>query len=93
MSELVKYNRKPDFLSEETVTTVLTIAEKAGKSITTLYNTILLLKPVSKIQDVISSGKLPVISEFHSRPEELPCAGCPVTLRLFRANSYPLDLQ
>jgi len=60
MSELVRYTRKPETLSEVIVKTVLTIAEIVGKSIMTLYNTISLLKLVPKIQEAISSGKLPV---------------------------------
>jgi hypothetical protein len=60
MSELVKYNRKPDLLSKETVDTVSTISEIVGKSTRTLLSTISLLKLVPKIQDVIHVGKLPV---------------------------------
>jgi ParB family transcriptional regulator, chromosome partitioning protein len=60
MSELVRYNRKPETLPKEIVTTIVTISEISAKSINTLYNTISLLKLVPKIQDVIFSGKLPV---------------------------------
>ncbi|MCX5807973.1 MAG: ParB/RepB/Spo0J family partition protein [Proteobacteria bacterium] len=37
MSELVRYTRKPETLSEEVVKTFLTIVEISGKSIMTLY--------------------------------------------------------
>ncbi len=60
MSDLVRYNRKPETLPEEIVTTVVTISEISAKSINTLYNTISLLKLVPKIQEAISVGKLPV---------------------------------
>jgi ParB family transcriptional regulator, chromosome partitioning protein len=60
MSELVRYNRKPETLSEEIVTTVVTISKITVKSITTMYSTLSLLKLVPKIQDVIADGTLPV---------------------------------
>jgi hypothetical protein len=60
MSELVRYNRKPETLSEEIVTTVVTISKITVKSITTLHSALSLLKLVPKFQDAIVSGKLPV---------------------------------
>jgi hypothetical protein len=60
MSELVKYNRKPDTLSNTVVSTVDTIIEISAKAYASLFRTISLLKLVPKIQDVISNGKLPV---------------------------------
>jgi ParB/RepB/Spo0J family partition protein len=60
MSDLVRYTRKPETLSEEIVNTVLTISDIVGKSIMTLHRTISLLKLVPKIQEAISAGKLPV---------------------------------
>ncbi|MCX5806181.1 MAG: hypothetical protein NT010_08980 [Proteobacteria bacterium] len=53
MSELINYNRIPENLQKEIATTVVAISEISGKSIKTLFNTISLLKPVLKIQDVI----------------------------------------
>ena len=60
MSDLVRYTRKPETLSEEIVNTVLTISDIVGKSIMTVHRTISLLKLVPKIQDAISAGNLPV---------------------------------
>jgi hypothetical protein len=60
MSDLVRYTRKPETLSEEIVNTVLTISEISGKSIMTVHRTISLLKLVPKIQEAISAGKLPL---------------------------------
>jgi hypothetical protein len=60
MAESVRYNRKPETLSEEIVTTVVTISKISVKSITTLLNVISLLKLVPKIQDAIAAGILPV---------------------------------
>ena len=60
MSDLIKYNRKPDTLQEEMVTTVVTISEISGKSITTLYNGLSLLKLPPEIQAEIRAGTLPV---------------------------------
>ncbi|MCX5806066.1 MAG: hypothetical protein NT010_08375 [Proteobacteria bacterium] len=53
-------SRRPETLSEEIVTTVVTISEISAKSTRTVLSTISLLKLVPKIQDVIASGKLPV---------------------------------
>jgi ParB family transcriptional regulator, chromosome partitioning protein len=60
MSELMKIQLKPGTMSEEMVFTVNTISEISGKSYSTLFRTISLLKLVPKIQDVIASGKLSV---------------------------------
>ncbi len=60
MSELMKIQLKPGTMSEEMVFTVNTISEISGKSYSTLFRTISLLKLVSKIQDAIVDGKLPV---------------------------------
>ncbi|MCX5806796.1 MAG: hypothetical protein NT010_12165 [Proteobacteria bacterium] len=59
MSILVSYKRRPEDLPGGVAPTVGAIIEISAKSITTLYNTISLLKLVPKIQDVIFSGKLP----------------------------------
>jgi ParB/RepB/Spo0J family partition protein len=60
MSELVSYNRSPDYVSQEVSLTVRETLEISGKSIQTLHRTISLLKLVPKIQDVIAAGKLPL---------------------------------
>jgi hypothetical protein len=60
MSELVKYNRKPDTLSESLVSTVDTILKISGKAYTTLFRTISLLKNPPEIQAAVQQGNLPV---------------------------------
>jgi hypothetical protein len=60
MSELIRYKLKPDDLSDELVPTVGTILEITGKSITTLFNGISLLKLSDEIQTAVSDGTLPV---------------------------------
>ena len=60
MSELVRYTRKPETLPEEVVKTFLTIVEISGKSISTLFRTISLLKNPPEIQAAIQQGNLPV---------------------------------
>jgi hypothetical protein len=59
-SDLVIYLRRPEDLLKEIRVTVTQISEISGKSIRTLFNVMSLLKLVPKIQDAISSGKLPV---------------------------------
>jgi len=60
MSELVNYNRSPDYVSQEVSLTVRETLEISAKSIQTLHRTISLLKLVPKIQDTIAAGKLSV---------------------------------
>jgi len=60
MNELILYKRRPDDLSDQFVPTVGTIIEITGKSITTLYNGISLLKLSPEIQEAISAGTLQV---------------------------------
>ncbi|MCX5811526.1 MAG: ParB N-terminal domain-containing protein, partial [Proteobacteria bacterium] len=60
MSDLIKYNRKPDTLSEAVVSTVDTTMQISGKAYTSLFRTISLLKLSSEIQAEIRSGNLPV---------------------------------
>ena len=60
MSDLIKYNRKPDTLSEALVFTLNTIIEISAKSYPTLFRTISLLKLSTEIQAEIRSGNLPV---------------------------------
>ncbi len=60
LSDLVSYTRRPESLPEEIAFTVKAISEISGKSYPTLFRTISLLKLVPKIQEAISSGKLPV---------------------------------
>ena len=58
--ELKRYKLKPDDLSDELVPTVGTNSEITGKSITTLYNGISLLKLFDEIQAAIREEKFPV---------------------------------
>ena len=60
MSDLIKYNRKPDTLSEATVSTLDTIMKISGKAYTTMFRTISLLKLSPEIQAAIREEKLPV---------------------------------
>jgi len=60
MAALVSYDRRPGDLPGEFAETVSAIVEIVGKTTRTLLNMISLLKLVPKIQDVISTGKLPV---------------------------------
>jgi len=60
MSDLVSYNRSPDYISQEISITVIEISKIVGKSIITLHRTISLLKLSPEIQAEILSGKLPV---------------------------------
>ena len=60
MSVLVSYKRRPEDLSDQVAPTVGAIIEITGKSITTLYNGISLLKLSPEIQAVIRAGNLPV---------------------------------
>ncbi|MCX5808073.1 MAG: ParB/RepB/Spo0J family partition protein [Proteobacteria bacterium] len=60
MSDLVKYEMKPESLLKIIVDTVSTISEISGKSTRTLLRTISLLKLSPEIQAEIRSGNLPV---------------------------------
>ena len=60
MSELVSYKRRPEDLSDQVAPTVGAIAEITGKSISTLFNMISLLKLSDEIQAAIQQGNLPV---------------------------------
>ncbi|MCX5808547.1 MAG: hypothetical protein NTX36_04120 [Proteobacteria bacterium] len=60
MGELVNYNRSPDYVSEGFSTTVIETLEITGKSITTLFNGISLLKLSDEIQTAIRQRTLPV---------------------------------
>ena len=60
MSVLVSYKRRPEDLSDQVAPTVGAIIEITGKSITTLYNGISLLKLSPEIQAEIRQGNLPV---------------------------------
>ncbi|OQB67485.1 MAG: Chromosome-partitioning protein Spo0J [Deltaproteobacteria bacterium ADurb.Bin135] len=60
MSELVKYEMKPESLSKEIVDTVSTISQISAKSTRTLLRTISLLKLFPEIQAAIRAGTLPV---------------------------------
>lgn len=60
MGLLVTYNRRPEDLPEEIATTVVAIAKIAGKSITSLYNGLSLLKLPAGLRKAIAEGTLPV---------------------------------
>jgi ParB family chromosome partitioning protein len=60
MSTLVSYKRRPEDLPEGVAPTVGAIIEISGKSISTLFNVISLLKLPDEIQAAIREGKLPV---------------------------------
>ncbi|MCX5806201.1 MAG: ParB/RepB/Spo0J family partition protein [Proteobacteria bacterium] len=60
MSELVRYKLRTDDISNQLTPTVGVIIEITGKSISTLFNIISLLKLSPEIQAEIRSGNLPV---------------------------------
>jgi len=71
MSDLIKYKRKPDTLSEAMVSTLDTIMKISGKAYTTTFRTISLLKLSPEIQAEIRAGTLPVSQGYHSRSYEV----------------------
>jgi ParB family chromosome partitioning protein len=75
ISDLIKYNRKPDTLSEEMVFTVNTIIEISAKSYPTLFRTISLLKLPLEIQAAIQIETLPV-SQGYLFAANLDCPDC-----------------
>ncbi|MCX5809923.1 MAG: ParB/RepB/Spo0J family partition protein, partial [Proteobacteria bacterium] len=81
MNELILYKRRPDDLSDQFVPTVGTIIEITGKSITTLYNGISLLKLPPEIQAAIQQGNLPV-SQGYLFAANLEC---PDLMKIFEA--------
>jgi ParB family transcriptional regulator, chromosome partitioning protein len=60
MSDLVSYNRSPEYVSDIFSATVAETLKISGKSIRTLHRTISLLKLVPKIQEAILAEKLPL---------------------------------
>ena len=72
MSGLIRFKLKPDDLSDELVPTVGTNLEITGKSITTLFNMVSLLKLSDEIQAAIRAGNLPV-SQGHLFAANLEC--------------------
>ena len=60
MNELILFKRRPADLSDQIVPTFGTIIEITGKSITTLFNGLSLLKLPPEIQAEIRAGNLPV---------------------------------
>jgi len=60
MSDLIKYNRKPDTLSEAMVSTLDTIMKISGKAYTSMFRTMSLLKLPDQIQAAIRQDTLPV---------------------------------
>ena len=75
MGVLVTYNRRPEDLPEEIATTVVAIAEIAGKSINTVYNGLSLLKLPEALQMAIVEGTLPV-SQGYLFAANLDCPDC-----------------
>ncbi|MDO9537599.1 MAG: hypothetical protein Q7J68_04700, partial [Thermoplasmata archaeon] len=60
MSDLIKYDRKPELVSDELVATVATALQISGKSTKTMFNGLSLLKNSDEIQAAIRAGALPV---------------------------------
>ncbi|MCX5810306.1 MAG: ParB/RepB/Spo0J family partition protein [Proteobacteria bacterium] len=60
MSELINYKLRPDDPSNQFTPTVGVVIEITGKSITTLFNGLSLLKLSDEIQTAIREGNLPV---------------------------------
>jgi hypothetical protein len=58
MSDLVKYDRRPETLSNASVATVATIIQISGKSTRTLLRTLSLLKTPPEIQEAIQACSL-----------------------------------
>jgi len=79
MSDLVNYDRSPDYLSEKVSETFSETAQISGKTIRTLFNTISLLKLPTEIQAAIRSGNLPV-SQGYLLAANLDC---PDLLKIF----------
>jgi ParB family transcriptional regulator, chromosome partitioning protein len=72
MALLVNFNRSPAQLSEAVSTTVVEISQIAGKSITTLFNTLSLLRLNSTIQDAVKQGTL-LVSQGYLFAANLDC--------------------
>ncbi|MCX5813433.1 MAG: hypothetical protein NT178_12965 [Proteobacteria bacterium] len=81
MSELVRYNFKPETLPEEIVLTVRTISKISAKSIQTMHRTISLLKLHPEIQAAIQAGNLSV-SQGYIFAAKLEC---PDRIKIFDA--------
>ena len=75
INELVRYDRRPEDLSDEVVDTLSTTAQISGKSIRTLSRTISLLKLSDEIQAAIRQGNLPV-SQGYLFAANLDCPTC-----------------
>ncbi|MCX5818023.1 MAG: ParB N-terminal domain-containing protein, partial [Proteobacteria bacterium] len=64
MSDLVNFERSPDYLSKEVSETFSEIVEIAGKTIKTLFNGLSLLKLSDEIQAAVRTGNLPLKNHF-----------------------------
>ena len=72
INELVRYDRRPENLSDEVVDTLSTTAQISGKSIRTLSRTISLLKLSDEIQAAIRAGNL-LVSQGYLFAANLDC--------------------
>ncbi|MCX5808094.1 MAG: ParB/RepB/Spo0J family partition protein [Proteobacteria bacterium] len=81
MNDLIKYDRRPDDLTQEIVETVSTISEIAGKTVRTLFNGLSLLKLSDEIQAAIRAENLPV-SQGYLFAANLDC---PDLMKIFNA--------
>jgi len=72
MSELVNYNRSPEYVPEEVSFTLKETSEISAKSYPTLFRTISLLKLSPEIQAAISAGNLP-LSQGYLLASNLDC--------------------
>ncbi|MCX5811547.1 MAG: hypothetical protein NT178_03260 [Proteobacteria bacterium] len=88
MSDLIKYNRKSDTLSEAVVSTVDTAMQISGKAYPTLFRTISLLKLAPEIQAAI----VPPLSGLNRTAGNLPVSqgylfaanlDCPDLMKIF----------
>ena len=66
MSDLIKYDRKPELVPDELVATVATALQISGKSTKTLFNGLSLLKLPPEIQIAIRAGTLKFLRDFPS---------------------------
>ena len=76
MSDLVNFERSPDYLSKEVSETFSEIVENVGKTVRTMFNVLSLLKLSPEIQTAISEGTLPV-SQGYLFAANLDCPGFP----------------
>ena len=85
MSELVNYNRSPDYVSEGFSATVAETLGISGKSTKTLFNGLSLLKLPDEIKAAIRAGTLPV-SQGYLFAANLDC---PDRMKAVNSEWYP----